>query len=118
MLALNLEQQLQANRVGSTKARDMERNKATVLLKKRAAPFEFDCSLMPIRSYKLPKDSGSSSGDGLVEQARQLLIQALPKFRNEKQDQAQNLLAQFQSFQNGSPLATATAKIERQIQAL
>ena len=96
----------------------MEKKKGFIILQKRSAPFEFDTSLsLKSRTFKTAKESGQT-GEELIEQARQLVIQALQKFRHDKQDRAQELLMQFQAFEQGTPIAAATAKIERQIQVL
>jgi len=118
----NQEQQVQAdcqNQV-QTKVKDIEKGRSPIVLihqGKRGAPFNFDTSpSLPTRFLK--QNRPNVSGDEMIEEARQLLIRAIPTYRNEKQDRAQDLLAQFQAFQQGSPLATATAKLERQIHTL
>ena len=101
---------------GVTHAQAAKKNKDNSI----HVPFNFDISPLPLsRTFQNAQDKGPT-GEELVEQARQLLIQALPKFQNDKQSSAQDLLAQVQAFQQGSPTATATAtaKIERQIQVL
>jgi len=115
----NQEQQLQAECLVQTeKAAEMEKKKGFIILQKRSAPFEFDTSpSLKTRTFKTAKESGQT-GEELIEQARQLVIQALQKFRHDKQDRAQELLMQFQAFEQGTPIAAATAKIERQIQVL
>ena len=113
------QQQLQAEcLVPTDKAADMEKKKGFVILQKRGMPFEFDTSpSIQTRTFKAAKEN-SQTGEELVEQARQLLIQALPKLQDDKQDRAQNLLTQFEAFKQGTPIMAATAKIERQIQVL
>ena len=105
--------------VPTAQAKEMEKKKGIVSLK-RGVSFNFDNSpSFKTPSYKVAK-TNQADGEELIEQARQCVIQAMAKFKDApaRQNQAQELLSQFDAFRDNTPMATATAKLEKQISVL